>query len=52
MESFIYAFLRLRMLVAFAALQKLGLTREEMLMGLVLSVVFLLVLFVFIFIGI
>lgn len=52
MEAFIYAFFRLRLIVVYEALIKIGLTREEMMIGLVLSVLFLLVLFVFIFIGI
>jgi len=40
------------LIVVEEALIKIGLTREEMMIGMALSVVFLLVLFVFIFIGI
>jgi hypothetical protein len=52
LENFIYAFFRLRLLVAIDALKKIGLTYEEMMIGFIFSVIFLLILFVFIFIGI
>ena len=49
MEQFMYAFFRLRLLVAYEALAKMGLTKDKMMIAFAVSVVFLLMLFVFIF---
>jgi hypothetical protein len=50
--EFTLALTRLRLLVAQEALMKTGFNREELMTGLLLSIVFLLCLFIFIFIGI
>ena len=51
-DQFNFALVKLRLIVAREALKKAGLTLEDMLTGLVLSMIFLLTLFAFIFVGI
>jgi hypothetical protein len=52
LQDFMYAQMRLRLLIAEEAMNKTGLSKKELIVAVIYSLVFLLMLFAFIFIGI